>query len=404
MKRVLILMLLLTIAFAFYGPARYVVEKRWIIEGGGNHIEMDGLFIVNNSYHHVLEINASPELELIHLDSGAITVRYNGTFEGKKELSAVAVVDVEYDTSIPSDSPLEMRQLEQTNLTDATPEMIEQAKRLADEQSTLGTIRNITEWINDYLMYDYSYIEREENAKTVFKDRRGVCMGYAHLLIAFSRSVGLNTRYVSGYVKTEDWQPHAWVEIELPGYGWIPVDPTLGEIVMFDNSHIAMFYGKDQADIAEVIWSDDYAKLKSDVKIKTLWSKKLEKPTVTYSYAFDENEYKITIWLNNTRNEFVFIPYVFILPEEFKANEQEIILLKPNEERMFVHQLDREMFKRGYVYTIPMVVQVGDFELRHSFTVSPQKETEEKAAEEVCAPIFILIPLFIGVLVCSRCI
>lgn len=65
--------------------------------------------------------------------------------------------------------------------------------------------------------------------------QRGYCMHFASAAALLLRTVGVPTRYVSGFtaglvdgetVNVPDYAAHAWVEIYLDGYGWYPVDVT----------------------------------------------------------------------------------------------------------------------------------------------------------------------------------
>ncbi|MGC1481465.1 MAG: transglutaminase family protein, partial [Chthoniobacterales bacterium] len=70
---------------------------------------------------------------------------------------------------------------------------------------------------------------------TVWKQRKGVCQDFAHVMLSVLRSVGLPSRYVCGYIET-DAPPgrrlvgavatHAWVEVLVPGLSWVALDPT----------------------------------------------------------------------------------------------------------------------------------------------------------------------------------
>lgn len=69
--------------------------------------------------------------------------------------------------------------------------------------------------------------------------RSGTCRDFALLMMEALRCLGLAARFVTGYLsdaQTNDtatqsmstaW-PHAWLEVYLPGAGWIEFDPTNG--------------------------------------------------------------------------------------------------------------------------------------------------------------------------------
>lgn len=69
---------------------------------------------------------------------------------------------------------------------------------------------------------------------TVLADGAGSARDLAWLLTAALRSLGLATRYCSGYhvalLDDDDDQAriHAWGEVYLPGAGWVGLDPSLG--------------------------------------------------------------------------------------------------------------------------------------------------------------------------------
>ena len=64
------------------------------------------------------------------------------------------------------------------------------------------------------------------------KAKKGSCRDLAYLQMALGRNSGLACRFVSGYVLDEtiekDFELHAWVEVFLPGAGWIGFDPSTG--------------------------------------------------------------------------------------------------------------------------------------------------------------------------------
>jgi transglutaminase-like putative cysteine protease len=94
----------------------------------------------------------------------------------------------------------------------------------------------------------------------VFRQRRGVCQDFAHLLLGCLRSLDLPARYVSGYLETSAPPgmnrlvgadaSHAWVSAYIPGSGWVEVDPTNNLLVA--DRHITVAWGRDYSDVSPV--------------------------------------------------------------------------------------------------------------------------------------------------------
>lgn len=72
--------------------------------------------------------------------------------------------------------------------------------------------------------------------------REGACRDLATLFTGCCRSLGIATRFVSGYQDagqdSESNHMHAWAEVYLPGAGWRGYDPSQGLAVA--NRHIAV--------------------------------------------------------------------------------------------------------------------------------------------------------------------
>lgn len=85
--------------------------------------------------------------------------------------------------------------------------------------------------------------------------RRGVCQDFAHIFIALTRRLGIPSRYVSGYLFSDDAghdrsssnATHAWVESFLPDLGWVGLDPTNNLVA--EQRHIRVAIGRDYADV-----------------------------------------------------------------------------------------------------------------------------------------------------------
>lgn len=70
-----------------------------------------------------------------------------------------------------------------------------------------------------------------------YENKKGICSHFATLFIALARAQGIPTRLAVGFAggKVKDDSvliyssyAHAWVEVYLPNYGWVTIDPTKG--------------------------------------------------------------------------------------------------------------------------------------------------------------------------------
>jgi transglutaminase-like putative cysteine protease len=82
----------------------------------------------------------------------------------------------------------------------------------------------------------------------------GTCRDFAWLMIEALRSLGFAARFVSGYIYSPSWTAsrgggatHAWVQVYLPGCGWIEMDPTNGIFGNRDLIRIAVARNPSQA-------------------------------------------------------------------------------------------------------------------------------------------------------------
>lgn len=95
----------------------------------------------------------------------------------------------------------------------------------------------------------------------VFEGGSGVCQDVAHLALAMYRELGIPARYVSGYLFAIDdatgedtsghevtVETHAWVEVAIPGDGWLALDPTNTQPV--GPRHVTIGRGRDYDDVA----------------------------------------------------------------------------------------------------------------------------------------------------------
>ncbi len=361
MKAGFILMVLLMASEALhsapYGYSRILIEREWEISTTAPY-EFSGALAVNDTNQRVVSVSTEPGMEISSDENGTITLRYRGN--GSGTLRASALVDVDYDHAVQSDPALPGKPLDSTPLTAADADISLAADGLAHPDSALLTIRDMVNFVHEHVEYDISYWSKSKSAAEVFREGRGVCVEYTHLLIAMARSLGLETRYVSGYVDSGGWQPHAWAEIYVPGHGWLPADATFGQAGVLDSSHVAIRKSDDQSASYDLILSkDENISVEAHDRMAEKFSGEDAKG-VEVSISLDAQTYVARTELANSRPAYVFGAYTLSIPDGYGGDRSTLMLLRPNESITLYHGLNSSLFSDGYFYTIPVSVSFND--------------------------------------------
>jgi len=118
------------------------------------------------------------------------------------------------------------------------------------------------EALNDAIYHEFKYqtgsTENTTRLAEVWRQRRGVCQDFAHVMLGILRSAHIPARYVCGYIET-DRPPdgrrlrgaaatHAWVEVFLPGLVWVALDPTNRQ--WCGERHVIVARGRDYREAA----------------------------------------------------------------------------------------------------------------------------------------------------------
>jgi transglutaminase-like putative cysteine protease len=123
----------------------------------------------------------------------------------------------------------------------------------AKGEATAFVLR-LNRWIFEHL----NQVRREHGdawpADKTLEEQQGSCRDVAQLFIACARSLGLPSRFVSGYYEGDSEERfkdlHAWVEVYLPGGGWRGFDPSCGLAVA--DRHIALCAAPEPAGAAAI--------------------------------------------------------------------------------------------------------------------------------------------------------
>jgi transglutaminase-like putative cysteine protease len=108
--------------------------------------------------------------------------------------------------------------------------------------SHFNTLQYLSKLTNQ-LHQDFTVEYREEGSplppNDTFKSKKGSCRDLTWMQINLLRHQGLAARFVSGYFYFDMEEPsfelHAWVDVFLPGAGWVGLDPSHG--ILTGNTH-----------------------------------------------------------------------------------------------------------------------------------------------------------------------
>lgn len=115
------------------------------------------------------------------------------------------------------------------------------------ETPTGQLLMNITHAIKE----SFAYVGRPEQGTQdpimTLERGAGTCRDFAVLMMEATRALGFASRFVSGYLYVPDsaghiggGNTHAWVQVYLPGAGWVEFDPTNGIIGNRDLVRVAV--------------------------------------------------------------------------------------------------------------------------------------------------------------------
>ena len=136
-------------------------------------------------------------------------------------------------------------------------EILNVINKLVDRSlSPFDTAQVLSKYVYENFEYRKGVTTVETAAGEIWKIKAGVCQDFAHILLVMLRIVGIPARYVSGYICPKGHElrgegaTHAWVEICVPFYGWIGLDPTNNCIA--GDRHVRLAIGRHFTDCTPV--------------------------------------------------------------------------------------------------------------------------------------------------------
>ncbi len=103
---------------------------------------------------------------------------------------------------------------------------------LGSKKQTVGFLTELTRQLHQDFIVEARETGSPHKPEYTFLKGKGSCRDLAWMQIHLLRSMGIASRFVSGYLYLNENNPsfelHAWVEVYIPGAGWIGLDPSHG--------------------------------------------------------------------------------------------------------------------------------------------------------------------------------
>jgi transglutaminase-like putative cysteine protease len=149
------------------------------------------------------------------------------------------------------------------------------------ELGTMVLLTTLTHAIKERLSYVARDDEGTQTPDETLATGGGTCRDYALLMIEAVRSLGFAARFVTGYLYDPALDggssgiqgagaTHAWVQVYLPGAGWVEFDPTNGIVGGRNLIRVGVVRDPKQAVTLAgtfVGGSDDYLGMKVEVEV-----------------------------------------------------------------------------------------------------------------------------------------
>jgi transglutaminase-like putative cysteine protease len=179
----------------------------------------------------------------LHANTGQLKVNYRATVELCPEAAEPPQLNENDYEVLP---PHVLRYLNPSRYCESDRLARFSGKAFGNLHKGYSRVESICEWVNSHIDYVSGATNVSSSACDVLLQRAGVCRDFAHVCIALCRSLGIPSRYVSGYAPGLDPPDfHGFFESFL-GDQWYLFDATHMAAV---HSFVRIGVGRDAADV-----------------------------------------------------------------------------------------------------------------------------------------------------------
>ncbi|HLW70585.1 MAG TPA: transglutaminase family protein [Candidatus Binataceae bacterium] len=203
-------------------------------------------------------------------------------FESSDPPSALESYAETYPFSYSADDVPDLNRSLERHYPDPEHEVDLWAKRFLQTEGPTNTLAMLVQMTKAIKADGFTYAARAEEGcqapVETLRLRSGSCRDFALLMMEAVRSLGLAARFVSGYIYVPGAQSqnlgggatHAWLQIYLPGAGWMEFDPTNGIVGNRDLIRVAVVRDPSQAIPVTGSWTGaagDFRGMEVDIQV-----------------------------------------------------------------------------------------------------------------------------------------
>ena len=167
---------------------------------------------------------------------------------------------------------------------DPDGQLLDWAKHFTISNDVIGSralLVTMNQFIRDTMQYQARFDEGVQTPFDTLRMQSGTCRDFATLMIEAVRQLGYAARFVSGYLYSpgldsgtditgSPGSTHAWLQVYLPGAGWIPFDPTNNLVGGNNLIRVGVARHASLASPVSGSWSglaEDYLGMEVDVQV-----------------------------------------------------------------------------------------------------------------------------------------
>jgi transglutaminase-like putative cysteine protease len=181
-------------------------------------------------------------------------------FETSSEVPPIEAYAVKLPFSYPAEEAPDLARYIERQFPDPNAALSLWAKEFLESEGgdTFATLSRMCSAIHETFTYNQRFEPGTQPPAITLEQRNGTCRDFALLMMEAARSLGLAARFVTGYLydpaldsaaggEAEPAHPHAWMEVYLPGAGWMEFDPTNGIVGTDRLIRVAVARDSEQA-------------------------------------------------------------------------------------------------------------------------------------------------------------